>query len=77
MAHEFGEVRQLRPNLGQAVFHASISAAPGEHLTDHQWLEIAHRYLGGLGFTDNQYVISRHTDTDHKHIHLGACPFIT
>ena len=70
MAHEFGEVRQLRPNLGKAVFHASISAAPGEHLTDNQWLEIAHRYLDGMGFTDNQYVISRHTDTDHEHIHL-------
>ncbi len=72
MAQEFGEVRQLRPNLGQAVFHASVSAALGEHLTNAQWVEIAHRVLDGLGFHDNQYVITRHTDTDHEHIHLLA-----
>ncbi len=72
MAQEFGEVRQLRPNLGKAVFHASVSAALGEHLTNAQWVAIAHRALDGLGLTDNQYVITRHTDTEHEHIHLLA-----
>jgi len=72
MAQEFGEVRQLRPNLGKAVFHASVSAALGEHLTNAQWVAIAHRALDGLGLTDNQYVITRHTDTDHEHIHILA-----
>lgn len=70
LAKEFGEVRQLRPTLGKAVFHVSLSAALGEHLTDDQWRAIAHRYLEGMDFTDNQYVVSRHTDTDHEHIHL-------
>ena len=72
MAQEFGEVRQLRPNLGKAVFHASVSAALGEHLTNAQWVAIAHRALDGLGLTDNQYVITRHTDTEHEHIHILA-----
>lgn len=70
LAKEFGDVRQLRPTLGKAVFHVSLSAALGEHLTDPQWIAIAHHYLDGMGFTDNQYVVSRHTDTDHEHIHL-------
>lgn len=72
LAAEFGEVRKLRPNLGKAVLHVSISAAPGEHLTDEQWREIAQRYLRGMGFTDNQFVVTRHTDTDHEHIHILA-----
>ena len=72
MAHEFGEVRQLRPTLGKAVLHVSLSVHAEEHLTDGQWREIAHRYLDGMGFTDNQYVVTRHTDTDHEHIHILA-----
>lgn len=72
LAAEFGEIRKLRPNLGKAVLHVSISAAPGEHLTDEQWREIAQRYLRGMGFTDNQFVVTRHTDTEHEHIHILA-----
>ena len=72
LAAEFGAVRELRPGLGKAVFHASLSAAPGEHLSDEQWREIGQDYLAGMGFTEHQYVISRHTDTAHEHIHILA-----
>ena len=72
LAQEFGAIRELRPGLGKAVFHASLSAAPGEQLSDEQWREIGQEYLAGMGFTDNQYVISRHTDTEHEHIHILA-----
>jgi hypothetical protein len=70
LAEEFGEIRKLRPNLGKAVLHVSLSAAPGEHLTDDQWNDVAHMYLNGMGFDANQYVATRHRDTDHEHIHL-------
>jgi len=72
LAAEFGTIRQLRPTLGKAVLHVSIAAAPGEHLTDEQWASIGQRYLQGMGFTENQYVITRHTDTEHEHIHILA-----
>lgn len=72
LAAEFGQIRKLRPNLGKAVLHVSLSAAPGEKLTDEQWREIGQRYLRGMGFTDNQFIITRHTDTEHEHIHILA-----
>jgi hypothetical protein len=72
LAAEFGQLRKLRPNLGKAVLHVAISAAPGEKLTDEQWREIGRRYLRGMGFTDNQFLIVRHTDTKHEHIHIVA-----
>jgi hypothetical protein len=72
LAHEFGAFRQLRPNLSRAVFHASLSAAPGERLSDDQWRDIAERYLRGMGFVENQYVVTRHSDTAHEHIHILA-----
>lgn len=72
LAAEFGEIRKLRPNLGKAVMHVSLSAAVGEKLTDAQWSAIGQRYLRGMGFTDNQFVMTRHTDTEHEHIHILA-----
>ncbi|WLI88539.1 relaxase/mobilization nuclease domain-containing protein [Massilia sp. R2A-15] len=70
LAKEFGEIRKLRPKLGKAVLHVSLSAAPGEHLTDAQWTEIGQRYLHGMGLDDNQYLITRHDDMEHEHVHL-------
>ena len=72
LSAEFGQIRALRPGLEKAVLHTSISALPGEQLTDTQWREIGQRYLHDMGFTDNQFVITRHTDTDHEHIHVLA-----
>jgi hypothetical protein len=72
LAAEFGEIRKLRPALGKAVLHVSLSAAPGEHFTDEQWRAISQRYLRGMGLSHNQYVVTRHNDTEHEHIHLLA-----
>ena len=72
LAAEFGEIRKLRPNLGKAVLHVSLSAALGEKLTDEQWSDIGKRYLDGMGLEQNQFVITRHTDTEHEHIHILA-----
>lgn len=72
LAAEFGEIRKLRPQLRKTVMHVSLSAAVGEKLTDEQWTAIGQRYLRGMGFTDNQFVMTRHTDTEHEHIHILA-----
>ncbi len=72
LAREFGEVRALRPNLTKAVCHVSLSIAPGERLTDGQWRDVAHNYLESMGFKDSQYVVTKHTDTEHPHIHVLA-----
>ena len=72
LAAEFGAIRALRPTLGKAVLHVSLTAAPGEQLSDDQWREIGQRYLEGMGFSEHQYVLTRHTDTAHDHIHLVA-----
>lgn len=72
LAKEFGEIRKLRPNLNKAVLHVSLSATIGDELTNEQWREIGHKYLDGMGLDNNQFVITRHTDTEHQHIHILA-----
>ena len=72
LAAEFGAIRALRPGLTKAVLHVSLSAAPGDQLSDEQWREIGQRYLAGMDLDHNQYVLTRHTDTAHEHIHIVA-----
>lgn len=69
-AAEFGAIRTMRPRLSKAVCHTSLSIPPDESLTDDQWREAAHAWMKGMGFVNNQYIISRHTDAPHPHIHI-------
>ncbi len=69
---EIGAIRRLKPNLEKAIFHASLSLSPGQKLNDVTWSKIGHEYMQKMGFTDNQYLIYRHSDTDKDHIHIVA-----
>ena len=62
----------LRPNLTKAVLHTSISIYLDERLTDERWEQVAQAYLDGMGFADCQYVVTKHTDTEHPHIYILA-----
>lgn len=62
LAKEFAAARMLRPDIEKPVWHSSLSAAPGERLTDQQWHDVAARYMKGMGFSEStQYVVVRHT----------------
>jgi hypothetical protein len=58
--------------INRVVHHASIAFPVGMQLSDADTLAIAHRYLQSMGFTDNQYLIAAHHDTEHQHIHIIA-----
>ena len=72
LAAEFAAIRDLRPGVTKAVLHVSLSAAPGDQLSDEQWREIGQQFRAGMGLDHNQYVLTRHTDTAHDHIHIVA-----
>lgn len=69
---EFNIVRQLRPNLAKVVYHTSLNLPYTDKLTDEEFGNLARDYLEGMGFDDNQYIVYKHTDQDHSHIHLVA-----
>ncbi len=72
LSKEFRLSRQLNPEVEKAVYHSSLSLAPGERLDNSTWDEITSKYLEGMGFDSNQYVVYRHGDTDHDHVHIVA-----
>ena len=70
LSKEFGVSRLHRPALKTGVVHAMLSVPADEKLTDAQWKEIANNFRKEMGFTDSQYVIARHHDSDNDHVHL-------
>ena len=72
LAAEFRVARDLNPKLKRAVYHASLSLAKTESLEDERWNDIAAAYVAGMGFGESQYVVYRHSDRDHDHIHIVA-----
>ncbi|HXB08734.1 MAG TPA: relaxase/mobilization nuclease domain-containing protein [Puia sp.] len=72
MADDFESQRILRPDKRQAVFHSVLSFYPGEKVSDKKMVEIAEQYLTRTGMVNTQYVIAKHTDRDHLHMHVIA-----
>lgn len=65
-------IRLFRPNLNRYVYHTSLNFSKEEMqpLDNEMLLAIAKDYLEANGFTNNQYLIFRHYDADHPHLHL-------
>jgi hypothetical protein len=67
-------VRSLRPNLNRYVYHTSLNFLNEElsNLDNDKLLAIAQDYMRAMGFDNNQFIIFRHYDAGHPHIHLLA-----
>lgn len=72
MTREFNLVRQLRPRLVKAVYHVSLNLPHTDKMNDKEFTSLAWDYLHGMGFDDNQYIVYRHVDQEHQHIHIIA-----
>ena len=72
MSAEFAVSRTLNPRLQKAVYHSSLSLPKTEHLDDDTWSAIAEDYVRGMDFGESQYVVYRHSDKDHDHVHIVA-----
>lgn len=70
--NSFNAVRAFRPNLGKAVLHASLNLPYNDNLSDKEFAKLGCDYLKAMGFDDNQYIIYRHHDQKHQHIHIIA-----
>ena len=69
---DFELQHQLRPSKKQACFHGILSFYTGENTGDKTMVEIAKKYLAEIGITNTQYVITKHTDKAHLHMHVIA-----
>lgn len=60
--------------LKNPVYHISLDFAHEDapKLTDALMVEIAREYMRRMGIVNTQYIVSRHTDREHQHLHIVA-----
>ena len=60
--------------LKNPVYHISLDFAHEDapKLTDALMVEIAREYMRRMGITNTQYIVCRHTDREHQHLHIVA-----
>lgn len=72
LATEYGHIRKLKTQVEKPVYHISLALPTGESFTPEQWEKVSNKYLSRMGLDplEHQYIIARHKDTKHDHIHL-------
>lgn len=66
----FSRLNELNTRSQVNMLHVSLNFDPSEHLSDGQLSNIADRYMEGLGLQNQPYLVYKHTDAGHPHIHL-------
>ena len=68
----FQAQRMMKPNIRQPVGHISLSYAleDAPRMTDEMLVSLAKEYMQKMGIKDTQYIIARHNDQKHPHVHI-------
>jgi hypothetical protein len=61
---------KLNENVKRNSIHISLNFAPGEQLSNAVLIELVRDYMTQLGFGEQPYLVYRHEDAAHPHIHI-------
>lgn len=50
--------------------HISLNLPRDEHLNDTDFFELSKNYMEHMGYSEQPYVVIRHHDTKHEHVHI-------
>jgi len=72
MVNDFNLQRKYNPDLGKAVGHIVLSWSVNDaaKLNDDVMVNLAKEYLHTMKIRDTQYLVVKHTDREHPHIHI-------
>ncbi len=68
--HRFQQLTELNARSQVKMWHATLNFQSGEKLSNDQLTAIADRYMQGLQMEDQPYLVYRHEDANHPHIHI-------
>ncbi len=52
------------------VLHISLNPDPGDKVTDDNFKQIAKDYMERMGYSEQPYIVFKHTDIERTHIHI-------
>ena len=68
----FQRLNELNARSQKKMLHATLNLSPADKLSNNQLCAIADRYMEGLTMGDHPYLVYRHQDARHPHIHIVA-----
>ncbi|WP_370567640.1 relaxase/mobilization nuclease domain-containing protein [Dysgonomonas sp. Marseille-P4677] len=70
--HSFITQAGLNPKLGLSVCHISLSFSTEDKdkLSSEFLVKVTKEYMQKMGIADTQYIVARHIDKEHPHVHL-------
>ena len=73
IAQSFIDQTELNPRVGKVVGHISLSfsAQDSPRLCNEWMVKVAREYMEKMGIKDTQYIIGRHFDKEHPHVHIA------
>ncbi len=72
LARQFRFCCQANPRVERTVFQASLATSSAEPLDEATWRSLARDYLAQMEFNDVPYLLVKHSDTAHHHVHIVA-----
>ena len=64
------KVASLNENIKANSVHISLNFAPSEQLSNEQMQQIASLYMEKIGFGNQPFLVYRHHDAGHPHLHI-------
>lgn len=73
IAKSFIAQSRLNPRVDKFIGHISLSFSKQDlpRLTDELMIQISREYMEKMGIRDTQYIIGRHYDKEHPHVHIA------
>jgi hypothetical protein len=66
----FQYLTMMKPSVKTNAVHISLNFHSSEKLTNNQLQEIANSYMEKIGFDDQPFLVYRHDDSAHLHLHI-------
>ncbi|MEK6494339.1 conjugal transfer protein MobB [Myroides odoratimimus] len=60
----------LNNKTEKVVRHISLNPNPNDKLTDETLNKIAQQYMNSMGYTNQPYIVYKHSDIEREHIHI-------
>ena len=73
IVQSFIDQTELNPRVGKVVGHISLSfSVQDSSKLSNEWMaKVAREYMEKMGIKDTQYIIGRHFDKEHPHVHIA------
>ena len=73
IVQSFIDQTELNPRVSKVVGHISLSfSVQDSPKLNNEWMaQMAREYMEKMGIKDTQYIIGRHFDKEHPHIHIA------